>query len=103
MLVITRKVGEQIRIGDDVTLTVVKIGSGGVRLGIDAPEELGIARSELAETPRGSSTGLNDNEENRATIPISEARRSADGGLRFDGNAEAGGGGPHRLDDVIRD
>lgn len=103
MLVITRKIGEQIRIGDDVTLTVVKIGSGGVRLGIDAPEALGIARSELAAPARGSTAVSVEDEQDRATIPISEARRLADGGMRFDGDAEAGRSGPHRLDDVVRD
>lgn len=38
MLVLSRKPGERIRIGDDVTLTIVRIGPNSVRLGIDAPE-----------------------------------------------------------------
>ncbi len=49
MLVLSRKVGERIRIGDDVTITVVRITGGGVRLGIEAPVELSIIREELHE------------------------------------------------------
>ncbi len=47
MLVLSRKVGERIRIGDEVTVTVVRISGGGVRLGIEAPAELSIIREEL--------------------------------------------------------
>ena len=47
MLVLSRKVGETIQIGDDIILTVVRIGPNNVRLGIDAPRELNIVRTEL--------------------------------------------------------
>jgi carbon storage regulator len=47
MLVLSRKVGERIRIGDGVTITVVRITSSGVRLGIEAPVELPVVREEL--------------------------------------------------------
>jgi carbon storage regulator len=47
MLVLSRKVGERIRIGDNVTITVVRITGGGVRLGIEAPSELPVVREEL--------------------------------------------------------
>ena len=49
MLVLTRKVGERIRVGDDVVITVVRINGTAVRLGVEAPPQLTIARSELAE------------------------------------------------------
>ena len=49
MLVLSRKVGERILIGDKVTITVVKIGHGGVRIGVEAPAELSVIREELAE------------------------------------------------------
>lgn len=49
MLVLSRKVGERIRIGNEVTVTVVRITGGGVRLGIEAPAELSIIREELHE------------------------------------------------------
>lgn len=47
MLVLTRKYGEKIRIGDDITITVVEIGKSRVKLGIEAPAGHRILRSEL--------------------------------------------------------
>ena len=44
MLVLTRKIDETIRIGDDITVTVVKIDKGTVKLGIEAPEDVNIRR-----------------------------------------------------------
>jgi carbon storage regulator len=49
MLVLTRKVGERIQLGDDITVTLVKINGNVVRLGIDAPPEMVVVRQELAE------------------------------------------------------
>ncbi len=48
MLVLSRKVGEQILIGPDVCVTVVSIKGNRITLGIDAPEAVRIDRSELA-------------------------------------------------------
>lgn len=48
MLVVSRKVGERILIGDKIVVTVVKVGNGGVRIGIDAPREMAVVREELA-------------------------------------------------------
>lgn len=47
MLVLTRKVGEKIWIGDNVSLTVVQVDRGKVRLGIEAPRDVNIRRAEL--------------------------------------------------------
>ena len=47
MLVLSRKPGERIMIGDNIVVTVVRIGPNNVRLGIDAPAELNIVREEL--------------------------------------------------------
>jgi carbon storage regulator len=52
VLVVSRKVGERVLIGDQITVTVIKIGSGGVRIGIQAPKELAVVREELAEQVR---------------------------------------------------
>ena len=49
MLVLSRKVGEKILIGDEISVTVVRISGGGVRIGIDAPAELPVIREELKE------------------------------------------------------
>ena len=47
MLILTRKLGERIRIGDNVELVVTKINGNRVTLGIEAPKETAILRSEL--------------------------------------------------------
>lgn len=49
MLVLSRKKGQSIRINEDIIIYVVDIGKGQVRLGIEAPKEIPILRSELKE------------------------------------------------------
>lgn len=49
MLVLTRKVSEAIKIGDDITITVIDINSNQVKIGIDAPITMKIYRKELYE------------------------------------------------------
>jgi len=48
MLVLTRKVGERIQLGDKITVTLVKISGNMVRLGIEAPSDVSVVRQELA-------------------------------------------------------
>lgn len=52
MLVLSRKIGERIMIGDDISITIVRIGPNNVRLGIEAPRELNIVREELCVEAR---------------------------------------------------
>ncbi|NMA85630.1 MAG: carbon storage regulator CsrA [Epulopiscium sp.] len=47
MLVITRKKGESLLIGDDIEITVVKLDDGSVKLAIEAPRDITILRKEL--------------------------------------------------------
>jgi carbon storage regulator len=47
MLVLTRKIGEQIIIGDNVSVMVVKVSGDQVRLGITAPSEITVHRREV--------------------------------------------------------
>lgn len=49
MLVLTRKSDESIKLGDDITVTIVEIKGNAVRLGIEAPDGLRIYRKELYE------------------------------------------------------
>ena len=65
MLVITRKAGEQICLGDDVTITVMEISGSTVRIGIDAPAEIPIYRHEIwaavkAENRAAAQTSIKD-------------------------------------------
>ena len=47
MLVLSRKQGERILIGDQISITVVRINGGAVRLGVNAPAHLSVIREEL--------------------------------------------------------
>ena len=58
MLVLSRKVSQSIQIGDQLTINVVRIKGNVVQLGIEAPREIQVLRSELIERDalRASST-----------------------------------------------
>lgn len=49
MLVLSRKVGERILIGDQISVTIVRINGNSVRIGIDAPSAMAVIRDELKE------------------------------------------------------
>jgi carbon storage regulator len=50
MLVLSRKIGEAIAIGDKISITVVEVKGNQVRLGIEAPQDLRIYRQEIYVT-----------------------------------------------------
>ena len=56
MLVLSRKVGQKIRIGRDVVITLVRVSSGIVRIGIEAPKDVNIVRSEIEDTEAAEKT-----------------------------------------------
>ncbi len=47
MLVLTRKPGEKIHIGNDIILTVLEVQGSRIRVGIDAPDDVRVLRAEL--------------------------------------------------------
>jgi carbon storage regulator len=47
MLILTRKKGESIRIGNDVTFTVLDVDRGQVKIGVEAPREVAVHRKEI--------------------------------------------------------
>lgn len=53
MLVLTRKIGEQIMLGDSITVTVVDIQGDKIRLGVEAPKEMPVHRREVFDAING--------------------------------------------------
>jgi carbon storage regulator len=62
MLVLSRKVGEKIVVGDDITITVQRVAGGRVSLAIEAPRDVRILRGELDafEAPHAGSMASRD-------------------------------------------
>ena len=54
MLVLSRRVGEQLIIGGDIVLTVIEVRGDGVRLGIDAPRSVRVHRAEILDAVRSA-------------------------------------------------
>ena len=82
MLVLSRKVGERILIGDHIAVTIVRVTGGGVRVGIEAPPEMAVLRAEIkaafeAHTGNGTAT----------SHPASPAVQSSDGLPSSDANS----------------
>ncbi len=63
MLVLSRKIDESIVIGDNITIKVISVEKGVVKLGIDAPKNVSIVRNELLEDVKdaniAASKGIN--------------------------------------------
>jgi carbon storage regulator len=57
MLVLSRKLGEKIHIGDHICITIVDIDRGKIRLGIEAPRDVPIFRQELLTSNKVAADG----------------------------------------------
>ncbi len=62
MLVLSRKVGERILIGDDVVIIVVRVAGDKCRIGIEAPKEVKIIREELLADEQPAAIAESDKE-----------------------------------------
>ena len=60
MLILARRVGETLMIGDDVTITILSVRDGQIRIGVNAPESTVVQREEVYEKVR---------KENAAVVP----------------------------------
>lgn len=65
MLILTRRVGETIMVGDDVTITVLGVKGNQVRVGINAPKSIAVHREEIYERIKA--------EQRNGQVPSSEA------------------------------
>lgn len=57
MLILTRRVGETVMIGDDVTVTVLGVKGNQVRIGVNAPREVAVHREEIFERIKREESG----------------------------------------------
>ena len=55
MLILTRRVGETVMIGDNVTVTVLGVKGNQIRIGIDAPRDVSVLREEISNRARPES------------------------------------------------
>lgn len=60
MLILTRRIGEVLRIGDDVSITVLGIKGNQVRIGIDAPKDVAVHREEIYQRIKNEPKPDND-------------------------------------------
>ncbi len=74
MLVLSRKQKQQIKIGDDVVLTVLQVKGNTVRLGIEAPKEIHVIRGELEDSRASKPTGSTAESENVRRVSAAPAR-----------------------------
>ena len=62
MLILTRRIGETIKIGDEVSITILDAKGGGTKIGINAPKEISVHREEIYEKiARESKNAASDN------------------------------------------
>ena len=56
MLILSRRIGESLVIGDDISITVLRVKGNQVRLGISAPKSIAVQREELSERIKPDAT-----------------------------------------------
>jgi carbon storage regulator len=78
MLILTRRVGETVMIGDDVTITVLGVKGNQVRVGINAPKHVAVHREEIYERikreQQGGGSGGGGPEDDPDNTPEKSAR-----------------------------
>ncbi len=77
MLILRRKVGETLLIGDQIKITVLDAGDGGARLAIDAPKEISVLRSELVRAVDANRDAANEQGEPQRLLEVLDARKKS--------------------------
>lgn len=75
MLILTRRVGEAIKIGNDIDVTVLSVKGNQVRIGINAPRDVIVDREEIAERRKWDSEHPEDAKGSAATLALRQSGR----------------------------
>lgn len=79
MLILSRKTGQSVHVGDNVTITVLKVRGNSVRIGIEAPNDVRVLRAELPERQPGNAED-DSPQDRRKTPQTTDAETVSDDG-----------------------
>jgi carbon storage regulator len=79
MLILTRRVGEALMIGDDVTVTVLSVKGNQVRIGVNAPKDVSVHREEIFDRIKRDGDGDANANANGDPSPEGSDSKVADG------------------------
>lgn len=85
MLVLTRKVNQQIRLGDNITVTILRVQGNSIRIGVEAPREIRVVRGELDPLTEDTNKNAKPSNPGNSTGPVEETLAATTSGmLEFD-------------------
>ncbi len=70
MLILTRRAGEAIMVGDEVTVTIIGIKANQVRIGVDAPRQIAVHREEIYHRIQAEKDQAREQESEQAEISV---------------------------------
>ena len=84
MLVLTRKVNQQIRLGENITVTILRVQGNSIRIGVEAPREVRVVRGELKPLTEEGNQDVKPVPENTPAAVEETLASTSSGMLEFD-------------------